>query len=155
MPETMPAMPDGLRARLLGAWRLLDVVEEPLDGSPVRRPHGERPQGLILYSPSGHMSVQIMERERTPIATADWTALTPEEHAAEAETYFAYAGTFDVDEAAGTVTHHVDLALFPGWVGGSQVRAAELDGDRLVLSTPAPVLSGGRLVTTRVSWERA
>ena len=155
MPESAPATPDGLRARLLGAWRLLDVVEEPLDGSPVRRPHGERPQGLIIYSPDGHMSVQIMERERTPVATADWTALSAQEYAAEAETYFAYAGTFAVDEAAGTVTHHVSLALFPGWVGSSQVRVAELDGDRLMLSSAAPALSGGRRVTTRISWERA
>ncbi len=51
-----------LRERLVGAWRLVDVVEEPIDESPVRRPHGERPIGLILYTPDGHMSAQIMER---------------------------------------------------------------------------------------------
>ncbi len=148
-------MPDGLRARLLGAWRLLDVVEEPLDGSPAGRPHGEQPRGLILYSPDGCMSVQIEERERQPVAGADWTALTTEEYAAEARSYFAYAGRFSVDEAAGTVTHHVELSLFPGWAGLSMPRAVELDGDRLVLSSTSPMESGGRQVIVRLSWARA
>ena len=147
-------MPDGLRARLLGAWRLLDVVEEPIDGSPVGRPHGEQPRGLILYAPDGYMSVHIEERVREPVAGADWTALTPEEFAAEARSYFAYAGRFSVDEAAGTVTHHVELSLFPGWVGLSMPRVVELDGDRLVLSSAAPVESGGRRVIVRLSWAR-
>jgi len=148
-------MPDGLRARLLGAWRLLDVVEEPLDGSPAGRPHGDQPHGLILYSPDGHMSVQIAESVREPVATADWTALTSEEYAAEARSYFAYAGRFSVDEVAGTVTHHVELSLFPGWAGLSMPREVALDGDRLVLSSVAPVESGGRQVMVRISWVRA
>ena len=101
------------------------------------------------------MSVQIAEREREPVAGADWTALTPEEYAAEARSYFAYAGRFSVDEAAGTVTHHVELSLFPGWAGLSMPRAVELDGDRLVLSSASPVESGGRQVIVRISWARA
>ena len=56
-----------LREKLLGAWRLVDVVEEPVDGSPPRRPHGERPIGLILYTPDGYMSAQIMERDRPAV----------------------------------------------------------------------------------------
>jgi len=148
-------MPDGLRARLLGAWRLLDVAEEPLDGSPAGRPHGEQPRGLILYSADGMMSVQIAKREREPVAGADWTALTAEEYAAEARSYFAYAGRFSVDDAAGTVVHHVELSLFPGWAGLSMPREVAFDGDRLVLSSVAPVESGGRQVIVRISWVRA
>jgi hypothetical protein len=148
-------MSDPLRARLLGAWRLIDAVAEPADGSPAQRPHGEHPVGLILYTPDGHMAVQIMAAERAVPASADWAALTPEEYAAEARTYFAYAGTFEVDEAAGTVRHHMALSLFPGWVGDGQVRVVELDGDRLVLRSAAPVMSGGRPATMRLSWERA
>jgi hypothetical protein len=144
-----------LRERLVGAWRLVDVVEEPVDGSPVRRPHGERPIGLLLYTPDGHMSAQIMERRRDRAHTPDWSDLTSQEYADEARSYFAYSGTFQVDEAAGTVTHSVEVSLFPGWLGTGQVRAVKLDGRALELSTASPVQSGGRLVTTRISWERA
>jgi hypothetical protein len=144
-----------LRERLVGAWRLVDVVEEPVDGSPVRRPHGEQPIGLLLYTPDGHMSAQIMERRRDRAHTPDWSDLTSQEYADEARSYFAYSGTFQVDEAAGTVTHSVEVSLFPGWLGTGQVRAVKLDGRALELSTASPVQSGGRLVTTRISWERA
>ena len=148
-------MPETLRARLLGAWRLLDAVAEPEDGSPPQRPHGEHPVGLILYTPDGHMAVQIMAADRALPASVDWTALTPDEYAAEARSYFAYAGTFEVDESARTVTHHMAVALFPRWVGDGQVRVVELDGDRLALRSAAPVMTGGRLATMRISWERA
>ena len=101
------------------------------------------------------MAVQIMAAERAVPASVDWTALTPKSYAAEARTYFAYAGTFEVDESARTVTHHMAVSLFPRWVGDGQVRVVELDGDKLVLRSAAPVMSGGRLATMRISWERA
>jgi hypothetical protein len=145
----------GLRERLVGAWRLTDVVEESPDGSVVRRPHGERPIGLLLYTADGHMSAQIMRRERGAVASADWSDLTPGEYEEEARGYFAYSGSYEVDEQAATVTHIVTVALFPGLVGSRQPRAVELDRDVLVLSSPSPAISGGKLVTTRVSWERA
>jgi hypothetical protein len=144
-----------LRGKLIGAWRLVDVVEEPVDGSPVRRPHGERPVGLILYTADGHMSAQIMERDRPAVVSADWSDLTAEEYAEEARGYFAYCGSFEVDEAAGTVTHSVEASLFPGWVGSAQLRVVKFDGDALELSSALPALSGGTQVITRLSWERA
>jgi Lipocalin-like domain len=148
-------MDGSLRDRLIGAWRLVDVVDEPVDGSPPHRPHGDRPIGLILYTPDGYMSAQIMARERAPVASADWSSLTPQEYAEEARGYFAYAGSYEVDEERGIVIHSVEVSLFPGWVGGAQVRVVQLDGDRLVLSAGSPVESGGKLVTTRISWLRA
>ena len=144
-----------LQERLVGAWRLVDVVEEAGDGSPVRRPHGERPIGLILSTPDGYMSAQIMDGRRGAVHSPDWSGLTSEEYAEEARGYFAYSGTFQVDEAAGTVTHAVEVSLFPGWLGTGQVRAVKLEGDALELSTASPARSGGRLVITRISWERA
>jgi hypothetical protein len=145
----------GLRESLVGAWELVDVVEEPLDGSPPRRPHGERPVGLILYTHDGYMSAQIMERERDRVESCDWSRLTPEEYAEEARGYFAYAGPYEVDEERGTVTHSVVVSLFPGWVGSAQVRVAELEGERLVLRSAAPVCSGGELVVVQLTWRRA
>ncbi len=144
-----------LRERLIGAWRLVDVVEEPVDGSPVHRPHGERPIGLILYTSDGFMSAQIMESDRPAVLSPDWSDLAPEEYAEEARGYFAYCGSFEVDEAAGTVTHSVEASLFPGWVGSAQLRVVKFDGEALELSSASPALSGGAQVITRLRWERA
>ena len=149
-------MDGSLRDKLIGAWKLVDVVKEPVDGSPpARRPHGERPVGLILYTADGFMSAQIMDPDRPPVASSDWSALTPEEYADEARGYFAYAGSFDVDEERGIVTHSVQVALFPGWVGGDQPRVAEFVGDELRLSGASPEMADGKLVITRLRWVRA
>ena len=143
-----------LRDRLIGAWELIDVVEEPVDGSPARHPMGERPLGLILYTPDGYMSAQIMQRERAAVS-ADWTDLTPEDYRQEAMTYFAYSGPYSVDEEKGLLQHSMTVSLFPGWVGQTQPRAVEIDGDVLHLSTPSPTLSGAQLVMTHIRWRRA
>src|SRR5262249_60561603 len=49
--------------------------------------------------------------------------------------YIAYYGTYEVASDGRTVTHHVEGALNPAWVGGDQVRRLRFDGERLVLST--------------------
>ena len=148
-------MTESLREHLIGAWELVDVVEEPVDGSAPRRPHGEQPVGLILYTPDGYMSAQIMQRDRPAVASGDRSDLAPEEYEQEARTYFAYSGPFRVDEERGLVMHSMVVSLFPGWVGQTQPRAVEIDGDSLRLSAVEPSLSGGVMVTTRISWRRA
>jgi hypothetical protein len=149
------AMSESLSERLVGAWMLVDVVEEPVDGSAPRHPMGEKPVGLILYTPDGYMSAQIMHRDRATVACGDWSDLTPEEYQQEAMTYFAYSGPFHVDEEAGTLTHTMVVSLFPGWVGQTQPRVVEIVGDVLHLSAAAPAQSGGKLVVTRLRWQRA
>jgi hypothetical protein len=52
------------------------------------------------------------------------------------------------------VVHHVEVSLFPNWVGSAQVRHYELAGNRLTLST-APLLQGGRERRAYLVWERA
>jgi hypothetical protein len=48
--------------------------------------------------------------------------------------FFSYWGTYDLDEAAGTVTHRIEGCLYPAWVGASQVRNFRLeDPNHLVL----------------------
>jgi hypothetical protein len=148
-------MSESLRDRLVGAWKLVDVVEEPIDGSAARRPMGERPVGLILYTPDGYMSAQIMHRDRAAVASSDWSDLTPEEYQQEAMTYFAYSGPFHVDEEKGTLTHSMFVSLFPGWVGQTQPRVVRVEGDSLHLSSATPAPSGGKLVMTHLRWQRA
>ena len=76
---------------------------------------------------------------------------TPEEWTAAARSYVTYCGRYDV--TADAVSHHVELSLFPNWVGRDQLRFVELDGDQLTLTTP-PVQAGGQTVN-RLVWERA
>jgi len=51
------------------------------------------------------------------------------------------------------VIHHIEISLFPNWVGVDQVRSFSLEGDRLTLSTP-PMLVEGVEQAGHLTWER-
>jgi len=145
----------GLREQLIGAWKLVSYIETPMDGSPTRYPMGEKGQGIIMYTPDGYMSAQLMKPGRRNFASGDWFKGTPEEYAEEGSGYIAYSGPFHVDEAKQTLTHSMDVSLFPGWIGQTQPRVVKIEGKHLHLSAAAPFPSGGTMVTASLVWERA
>jgi hypothetical protein len=128
--------------RLSGTWRLTSYHAT----SPADLGRGANPTGLLYYDNTGHMAAQIMpDRPRPKYAAA---APTPEEAKAALTGYSAYFGTYRVDEAAHTVTHHRLGSIIPGDVGGDFVRRYEFVGaDRLVLT---PLEGPGRQIT----WDR-
>jgi hypothetical protein len=117
-------MVEKLRDQLIGAWTLVLYVETPVNGGPSNHPMGNGPIGIIMYTPDGYMSAQLMRPNRTPFASSDWYKATPEEYGREGPAYFAYSGLFQVDEENATVTHSVLVSLFPNWIGGTQTRVA-------------------------------
>jgi hypothetical protein len=146
---------NSLRQQLIGAWKLVSYVETPVDGSPKRYPIGEKGQGIIMYTPDGYMSAQLMKPGRRNFASGDWFKGTSEEYAEEGSGYIAYSGPFHVDEAKQTLTHSMDVSLFPGWLGQTQPRVVKIEGKYLHLSTAAPFPSGGTMVAAALIWERA
>ncbi len=140
------------RDDVLGAWRLQAYTAE--SGDDRDEPLGPDPVGLILYTPDGFMSAQLMRRERPAYDRAITGGGSPEQMAAAAGGYLCYSGPFTLDESAGVLEHHVEVSLLPNWVGGIHSRRAQLDGDTLVLS--AEVISRRGVSTTHVLvWRRA
>jgi hypothetical protein len=45
--------------------------------------------------------------------------------------------------------------LFPNWTELTQTRDIKLERDKLHLSTPVPILSGGKRVISYLEWRRA
>jgi hypothetical protein len=123
------AKPTGaIAARLQGAWRYVGTT---YDGK-LREDRGANPPGIIIYDPSGHMAVQMV-----PVKEKRATAPISQ--------FLAYFGTYSIDEAVSTVTHHREGDLrADGEVNA--VRQYRFEGDRLILS---PVGS-----TQDIIWER-
>ncbi|CAB3745717.1 hypothetical protein GQ57_35485 [Burkholderia sp. MSh2] len=143
-----------LRAQLVGAWRLVSYEIRPRDGGAAAYPLGRDARGWLLYTPDGYMSAQLMAAGRPPYADGDLQGGTPAERAAAAGGYIAYSGPFRVADD-GTLTHEMDVSLYPNWIGNVQQRAVMLDGDRLQLGPVAPVRIGGREVDVVLLWARA
>jgi lipocalin-like protein len=149
--------PDDLSKKFLGAWRLVSIEGNP----PGRTNFYDRPTGLIMYDPSGHMSVNIvLKADRKPFAPYTKGALTAttEEKAAAFDSYAAYFGTYTVDAKAGTVSHHLENNLIPDRQGTDNVRWFEFQGDNRLYLIPVEDGKGGVLArkdaSYRLLWER-
>ena len=155
MPQTNKsgAAPTSLGRYLMGTWELESYTEVAEDGSLVDGPFGADAKGLLIYAPDGFMSAFLMPAARRPFASGDWFSPTPDE-LAEASRVVAYSGRYHVDEAAGSVTHEVELSFFPNWSGQNQARWVERLPDRLVLTPDKPLPSGGRITWPRLIWVR-
>lgn len=123
--------------QFIGAWSLVSWTAKTPDGT-IRHPYGEHPVGQILYQPQGRMAACLMRRERTPFASNNRHKATPAEHEAAYREYVSYFGAFTVQESSGTVTHHVEGATFPNWIGTDLVRNYRFSDGTLTLSLTGP-----------------
>jgi Lipocalin-like domain len=153
-PPDVAAEPGPLERAMIGTWRIADYVAVRDDGDEVR-PMGRDLNGYIMYAADGHLSVNLMKGGRSRYASDDIMQSTVEERAAAADSYFAYAGTFKVDEINRLVKHHVIYSLMPNWFDTEQRRLIFLDGDKLELRSPGPVMVSGDKRVLRIFWERA
>jgi hypothetical protein len=89
-----PSSSGGAMEKLIGTWHLVHIDAPGPDGRsmPILQP-----KGMLIYMRDGHMSVQLMYPESAKTLSNEYVL----------NGYEASFGSFDVDEAARTVTHHV------------------------------------------------
>jgi hypothetical protein len=52
----------------------------------------------------------------------------------------------------GTVTHHIDVSLFPNWQGHDQVRRVTIEGRRLSIIASDRTAADGRTFHSELTW---
>ncbi|KAF2152637.1 hypothetical protein K461DRAFT_306724 [Myriangium duriaei CBS 260.36] len=157
-PSPEPFVP--LRERLVGAWRLESYIAYPTATSPIQRPTFPMTKavtGLIMYTPDGYMSAQMLIPGQSPFVKgggddAQW--------AEASKRCFAYAGPYYIsDEGRGReeiLRHTFQICSLPGWVGDVQVRTwkFEEDGKVLVLGSEEPTEIRGDHRIPVLKWRR-
>jgi hypothetical protein len=129
-----PQRTGGAKEQILGAWRLESRTVRKANGEILLDPVlGTQPAGRLFYDASGHMMLQMMRQER---AQAISVPSNPQDarNARVVLGYDAYFGTFRVNEAEGTITHHVEGSLFPEDLGKDFTRFFRIEGDTFTLS---------------------
>jgi hypothetical protein len=126
--------------RLVGTWRV-EAFEFTDAGGAVFRPLGEHPEGFVMFSADGTMAFCFQAAGRAGFAAEDLFGGSAEERAAAAAGCVAFGGPCRTEN--GAVTVDVAFSLFPNWVGGSQTRLYEVEGDRLRLRTTGPRVFAG------------
>jgi len=138
--------------QLAGVWRLVSSEFRTTSGE-VIYPLGEDAVGQAIFTESGHMSGQLMRRNRPVFASGSQASGTPEEIEAAMQGYVAYYGPCQIDVEQQTLTTDVEGSLFPNWVGGQQVRYYELTETQLILKT-SPIAFGDDEIIGVLTWER-
>ena len=142
--------------RLAGAWRLVSIETIRPNGEVIYPFYGKNPEGLLVYDRSGWMSVQIVSDPKPMAPSTDsrekFLAAPAAEKASAIDGYYAYFGTWTMDVAKSTVTHHIRQSLYPGERGEDGTRTFSLQGGRLILIAKAHEM--GEDHQRRLTWER-
>lgn len=143
-----------------GTWRLLEYSFHHQDGT-VEHPWGGEVAGYLLYTPQGFMSANLSPAHRNwrfrrarlkaEVPAADDPGKIQLARRGVPRDYIAYSGRFELKD--GTIIHHVEVSLFPHWVGLPQVRHYEFLGDQLTLKTPL-INSRRNRIVAQLRWER-
>ncbi len=144
--------PSAQQISVVGTWKLVSY-ETVTAGGMRSLPLGPDLVGLAIYLPNGRVSIQFMRRDRPRFQSGDAWRGTLEEERAAFEGFFSYAGRYTIDAARSVVTHHIEIASAPNYVGIDLPRTFALEGDRLTLRTPQRQLAGQTSASTLV-WER-
>ena len=134
------------KKNLIGIWKLISMEKQNVEGDILDKFNWN---GRLRYDDKGYMSVQLFNSNRPHLK--DWES--PEELKKAFEEYNAYYGTYDVDHDEGSVTHHLEGALYPNWTNTDQKRFFKLTGTKLELMT-TPMEENGTEVVWRLIWER-
>ncbi len=114
------------REKLIGAWHLASLAEPGADGK-VQSLAGLT--GTLIYTRDGHMSVQIMYPESAAALSNDYVL----------NGYEASFGSYRVDEAKHTITHHVQGSITHGLIGKNLLRVYQFTDDgRLIVKSARP-----------------
>ena len=143
---------------LIGAWRLVSIGVEGAGSTRADPFYNTVASGLLIYDPSGWVSVQIVGTARPTVG-----APASRQHAANdvraaklkamlLDTYYAYFGTWEYDPQTSTVTHRVRSSLYSSEEGVSYAQHVQLYGSRLVFTRTLESATGNTV--QKKVWER-
>ncbi|MDH3739866.1 MAG: lipocalin-like domain-containing protein [Alphaproteobacteria bacterium] len=132
------------RDDLVGVWTLEATYAEDDDGN--RTPAlGDNPKGRIMYTDDGYMVAMTGYGGRQIPASGASDA----DKAAAFDSYMTYSGRWSVD--GNVVTHVIDHATNPNWIGSSRERTVDHQGNRMVFSG----ISADGVTRAIIVWRRA
>ena len=101
------------------------------DGKSIPVP---QPKGMLIYTRDGHMSVQLMYPKSAQPLSNEYVR----------DDYEASFGSYDVDEATHTLTHHVQGSITRDLLVGKDLpRVYQFTGDgHLIIKSARPTNTG-------------
>lgn len=140
-----------LSETLPGTWQLVSRIDVNAAGERKPEPSlGEDPVALLIYDRSGHFAAQFMKRDRSGPVAEGVSGASNNSRAVGG--YDAYFGTYEIDDAKGTVTQRLLGALSAEHVGAVLTRGMTVEGDTLSIKLDTTTVHGN--VTRTLTWRR-
>ena len=128
--------------QIIGTWDFIVAEVKAPDGT-KSFPFGEKPKGILVFTPDGHFTQIHVAGDVPKIASNNRLTGTPEEYAAIMRRSISVFGTYSVDEDKKTVTFKIVSSSFPNWQGEAQTRTIDkLTADEFQNTNPN--VAGGR-----------
>lgn len=149
--KSAAAAASGTEPSLVGAWRLVSMTKPDASGA-AQSYWGEQTSGFLLYTADGHMAAQVYDARRPRLGVA-WQSANADAALVQYAGLSTYFGTYSVDAKAHTVTHAVEGAMVPDWIGSKLVRSYQfIDANHIELR----VVADNQIVVDGLvlQWER-
>ena len=139
----------------VGVWLLEQAQISFSDARLPLEPFGSSPQGMLIYTASGHMQALLSHQHRTPLSTPHLEGAhrcSPTEKSMAFDEYLSYGGRAHVEHSQ--MVHTVEYALHPNIIGRKQRRNVQwFNDDRLLLYYTIDTPSVER--TYKLFWKRS
>src|SRR5688572_9679921 len=136
---------------LIGVWSLSSCRAESQDGQHFH-PYGEEPQGKLIYTACGNMSVTLMSAHRARFASDDLSLASAAEIKPAFDSFDAYCGRWTLDPGGAWVEHKIEAGRIPNWIGISHRRYCRLLPDGGLALTTEPFTLSGSIWKVEVTW---
>jgi hypothetical protein len=144
-------MPDDVAKQFVGTWRQVSSLQRMADGTTRSNPmYGPGGVGYLIYTEANRVSAMVMDPGRPHWKSQ--SAPTEAELRSAMNGLTVYCGTYEVNPAEGSVTHHVELDKIPNQVGARLKRFFTISGNHLILRAAPPLPPG--VVEYTITWER-
>jgi hypothetical protein len=130
---------DAARDGIVGAWKLIGYEDRETESDPWTPTFGRSPTGILVYGPTGLLSVQVAAAGDDPSA--------PFRYVGYFGTYAVREARRDGDSVVGVVEHHMESAYPAELLDEGPDRPFRIVGDQLMLGDGRT----SRRLLTRVS----
>jgi hypothetical protein len=144
---SLPPFTTNLASRILGTWMLKSREDVDAGGQILIDPFlGRDPIGILCFGPT-HFAAQFMKRDRSDEERVP-QRVQDKNNTAAVNGYDAYFGTYNVDEAAGTLATHIEGSLSPINIGKTYVRDVRVVGNELLVQLKTTAVDGIAITRT-------
>ncbi|CDO11440.1 hypothetical protein C1S82_22335 [Mycolicibacterium cosmeticum] len=137
--------------QVVGTWRMVSATIER--GETARPAYGERPSGLLTFTPEMRYVEVLTDSTIAPFRSEVRGEGTDAENRAAMAGSIGMFGTYTVDENGEFSTNRVEGATFPNWIGDVRTRdelRITVDGDRMTENFTRPDGTSIQIIFERV-----